>query len=104
MMHYDDLADAVEDYKQEGYEQTFEIKNNHIYCKNVDREYDVDEVKIIKSYRHERMTDPGTDSTVFALEASDGTKGLLVAGYGMYVDQDKAEIIDALMKNQEETE
>ena len=101
---YEDLADAVETFKEKGFTHTFEIENNRIICRDLDVKYYPEDVKIVESYRHERMTDPGTDSTVFAIKSSTGIKGILIAGYGMYVDQEKANLIDRLMKNQEETQ
>src|SRR5690554_2019991 len=101
---YEDLADAVESFKEKGFTHTFEIEGNKLICNDLDLCYYPDDVKIIESYRHERMTDPGTDSTVFALKSSTGVKGILITGYRMYVDQDKAKLIDKLMQTQEKTQ
>lgn len=101
---YEDLADAVEDFKEKGFTHTFEIEGNKIVCKDLDVKYYPGDVKIIESYRHERGTDPGTDATIFAIKSSTGIKGILIAGYGMYVDNEKAQLIDKLMHDQEETQ
>jgi len=44
---------------------------------------------IIDSYRFEGMTDPADESTVFAIEAKDGTKGTLVISYGASTAQNE---------------
>lgn len=98
---YNDLADAVEYYKEHGFTHVFEIEGNKIICKDLNVSYFPNDIKIMESYRHERMTDPGTDETVYALKSSSGIKGILVAAYGMYVEPWKAELIDSLLSHQD---
>ena len=101
---YADLADAVEHFREQGFTHSFEIEKDKIVCKDLGEEYKPGDIKIVESYRHERMTDPGTDETVFAISTSTGTKGILVAAFGMYVEQDKADMIDRLLRSQEKTQ
>lgn len=97
---FEDLADAVESYKERGFIHTFEIEGNNIVCKDLNIKYYPEDVRIVESYRHELMTDPGTDATVFAIQSSTGIKGFLIAGYGIYADPDKAALISKIMRSQ----
>lgn len=96
-MTYEDLADAVEHFKEQGFTHTFRLKDGVIICDEPECIYPPQNLKIIESYRHERMTDPGTDETVFAIESDDGIKGILIAAFGIYVEPEKAEIISKLL-------
>lgn len=94
---FEDLADAVEHYKNLGFTHTFRLENGKITCEEDDCIYLPQNLRIIESYRHERMTDPGTDETVYAIESDSGIKGILIAAFGMYVEPEKAEIISKLL-------
>src|SRR5690554_2910882 len=96
-MRYNDLADAVEHFKELGFTHTFKLKGDKIICEEQDRVYLPENLKIIESYRHEIMTDPGSDETVFAIESDKGIKGILIAAFGMYVEPEKAKIISKLL-------
>lgn len=96
---YKDLADAVESLKEKGFNHTFQLGNNCITCEEVDKEYTVDDLKILESYSFDQGTDPGSESSVYAIESKNGIKGTLITSYGMYVDPDKATLIDRLLKS-----
>ena len=95
---YRDLADAVESLKEKGYIHTFKITDTKIRCEEVEKDFDIDELSISEAYKQNIGTDPGSESTLYALEALDGTKGLLVIGFGMYSNPSKSKIIDQLLK------
>ncbi|XWN37821.1 MAG: hypothetical protein ROO71_02615 [Balneola sp.] len=95
---YKDLADAVESMKEKGFTHTYKIDENAITCEELEREFDIDNLKIVDSYSHDSGTDPGSESTVYSIESNDGVKGTLVLGFGMYSDPTKAKLIDRLLK------
>ncbi|MEX0722490.1 MAG: hypothetical protein WD053_01365 [Gracilimonas sp.] len=97
---YNDLADAVESLKDKGFDHTYELGDNCITCKELDVEYSVDDLKIVETHSFDQGTDPGSESTVYAIESKKGVKGTLIMSYGMYVDRDKAKLIDCLLKDQ----
>ncbi|MEX2478277.1 MAG: hypothetical protein WD357_07560 [Gracilimonas sp.] len=97
---YNDLADAVESLKDKGFDHTYELGDNCITCKELDVEYSVDDLKIVETHSFDQGTDPGSESTVYAIESKKGVKGTLIMSYGMYVDRDKAKLIDRLLKDQ----
>lgn len=97
---YKDLADAVESLKDKGFDHTYELGDNCITCKELDVEYSVDDLKIVETHFFDQGTDPASESTVYAIESDKGVKGTLIMSYGMYVDRDKAKLIDRLLKDQ----
>jgi hypothetical protein len=98
---YNDLADAVESLKDKGFDHTYELGNNCITCKELDVEYSTDDLKIVETHSFNQGTDPGSESTVYAIESNTGVKGTLIMSYGMYVDREKAKLIDILLKDQD---
>ncbi|MBA4746174.1 MAG: phosphoribosylpyrophosphate synthetase [Muricauda sp.] len=78
---FDTLSEAVNTLTQEGYKEDFEAKENFIKALYSKKEYQPDDLKIIDSYRFEGITNPGDQSTVFTIEANDGTKGTMVMSY-----------------------
>jgi hypothetical protein len=50
---------------------------------------------ITQIYRFEGMNDPSDSAVVYALESSQGKKGLLIDAYGVYADEHKV----AFLKN-----
>lgn len=49
--------------------------------------------KIDKSYRFEGMTNPEDEAVLYSISSTDGKKGLLVNGYGIYSDSTLNELI-----------
>lgn len=86
--NFDTLSEAINTLtQQEGYKEDFEADETCIKALYSKREYQPSELKIIDSYRFEGMTNPSDQSTVFAIEANDGTKGTLVMSYGASTGQ-----------------
>ena len=75
--------------QKEGYKEDFEADESSIKALYSKKEYNPDELLIIDSYRFEVMTAPADESTVFAIEAKDGTKGTLVISYGASTAQNE---------------
>lgn len=98
---YKDLAEAVESLKDKGFDHTYELGNNCITCKELDVEYEVNDLRIMETHSFDQGTDPGSESTVYAIESGEGVKGTLIMSYGMYVDRDKAKLIDRLLKSKD---
>lgn len=98
---YNDLADAAESLKEKGYTHTFELDEGCITCKEISGEYSADNLTIIESYSFDQGTDPGSESSIYAIESGNGVKGTLIISYGMYVDPEKAKLIDRLLRDAE---
>lgn len=98
---YRDLADAVESLKEKGFKHTYELGDNFITCKELEAEYSTDDLSIVETHKFDQGTDPGSESTVYAIESDSGVKGTLIISYGKYVDPQKAELIDRLLESHE---
>jgi hypothetical protein len=94
---YNDFADAVESFKEKGFTYTYHLDDNSISCKELEKEFSPLDLTIVESYTHDSGTDPGSESTVYAIESKKGDKGLLIIAYGMYADPSKAKLIDRLL-------
>ncbi|NNE26515.1 MAG: phosphoribosylpyrophosphate synthetase [Saprospiraceae bacterium] len=79
--NYDTLSQAVNALTANGYKEGFKAAENKIIATNSSKEYKPEELKIIKRYRFDGMTNPQDDTMVLALEAKDGLKGTLVMSY-----------------------
>ena len=73
---------------QEGFTENFKPKNAGLEAPSTGKVYIPSDVKIVNFYRFEGESDPADNSILYAIEANDGTKGLLVDAYGgPYVNQ-----------------
>jgi hypothetical protein len=52
------------------------------------KNYDPEDLKIIKTYRFEGESDPSDSSILYLIEASDGLIGYSLDSYGAYSDHD----------------
>ena len=80
MYQYESPVHAIEDLKQRGYTEDFNLKDNCIVCNN--QKFNADEFEIKEVYRFEGDSDPGDEAIVLGIESSNGKKGILVNGYG----------------------
>ena len=95
---YHDMADAVESLKEKGFTHLFELGNTMVNCSHLDRKFNADELRIVESYTFDKGTDPGSESTLYAIESEDGIKGILTISFGIYSDPNKAKLIDRLLQ------
>jgi hypothetical protein len=98
---YKDLADAVESLKEKGFDHTFELGDDHITCKSLNAEYSPDDLSILESHSFDKGTDPGSESTIHAIQSSNGVKGILILSYGVHVDPSKAKLINRILRSAE---
>ncbi|MCX6316759.1 MAG: hypothetical protein NTW29_05685 [Bacteroidetes bacterium] len=94
MHHYDTLSEAINGLKQRGYTMDFNLAENCLICNN-DR-FDVTDFEITEFYRFEGNTDPSDEAIVYAIESTNGLKGVLVSGYGIAAEGMSAEMAKKL--------
>lgn len=85
---FDTISSAVDGLTEAGYKEDFETNGDHILAIYSKKQYQPEDLKILKSYRFEGMTDPADQAVVFAMEANDGTKGTMVISYSSQHNQD----------------
>ncbi|MBX2841575.1 MAG: phosphoribosylpyrophosphate synthetase [Flammeovirgaceae bacterium] len=79
--NFETLSQAVDSLTKAGYIEDFEALDNKIIGNISRKEYSSEELVIVDSYRFEGDTNPDDEAIVFAIEASDRTKGTLVMSY-----------------------
>ena len=83
---YKTMAEAVDGLRQRGFTADFAVNNESGDVTAGDRTFQSHELTIAEHHRFEGMSDPDDSSVVYALEAPDGLKGLLVDAYGAYAN------------------
>jgi hypothetical protein len=99
METFDTLSEAIRDLKARGYHNDFNLHPEWIECsptlKFKPTEFHVDEI-----YRFEGITNPDDSSILFAIQSSNGVKGVLVDAYGAYSESLSPEMVQALKIDQ----
>ncbi|MGH7263649.1 MAG: hypothetical protein ACREMB_02190, partial [Candidatus Rokuibacteriota bacterium] len=87
------LTGALEQLTRRGFTATFEASAGGLQVRQSGRTYRPEDLSIRESYRFEGVSDPDDLSALYAIEASDGTRGTLVDGYGIYADPAMADVL-----------
>lgn len=92
MTSYTTVSEAINDLKSRGYTIDFNLGFNG----GDSMAASADKFEITEVYRFEGETDPDDEAVVYAIESSDGRKGILVNGYGVSADTASDEMIGKL--------
>ena len=79
---YDTVTNAVNILRSTGFNEDFKLHKNNL-CYN-DEKIKINDLKIITVFRYEGNTDPADEASVYGLETSNGLKGILITGDGIY--------------------
>lgn len=96
-MHYGTVTEAIEAYRKQGFTKDFNLKENCLECG--DTKHSAEDFHIVDVYRYEGASDPGDEAAVYAIEAKDGTKGILVTGYGANSEEVPPSILKKLNRD-----
>lgn len=89
------LSQRMNELKEKGYTNDFNLEDDKITDKNKDS-FLPDQFNVDQVYRFEGMTNPADNSILYAITTSNGRKGLLVDGYGITGGQVSKELRDKL--------
>ena len=92
---YKSMIEALEDLKKRGFTANFEFLNNVFRAVDSGKTFQADALTIVEHHRFEGASDPDDMSVVYAIEAADGTRGILVDAFGVYANPD----LGAFLKN-----
>ncbi|SHN45791.1 hypothetical protein [Chitinophaga sp. CF418] len=92
--HYDTVSNAINALKRQGYTVDFNLEGN--YLVNAENKIEVNDFNIVDVYRYEGNTDPSDEAAVYAIESTNGIKGILVTGYGAASDTFTREMLEKL--------
>lgn len=97
MHHYmTPLAKKTNELTQEGFTEQFTLGDQGLKASGTGKIYGVGDIEVLKHYRFEGTSDPGDMSILYVVEAKDGTKGMIVDGYGTYSDTELGEFMNKL--------
>ena len=83
---YKTMTEAVDGLRQRGFTNDFAVAKGGGELIAGDRSFQSDDLTIVEHHRFEGMSDPDYSSVVYALEAPNGVKGVLVDAYGAYAN------------------
>ncbi len=93
------LAELQENAIRHGFSHQFVYESGGLRCDGTGPVYDPADLKIVHSNSVDAGTDPGDDATLYMIEASDGTKGMMIIPSSFHTDPVKAQLIDDLRRN-----
>ncbi len=94
--------DVIDQLEAQGYCRSFKLDNGLLRCSETDKAYRPKDMKICGTYRFEGASDPDDSRVVYALETSDGNKGMVVDAYGIYASPELAQFLDGVYDAREE--
>ncbi|HKY73217.1 MAG TPA: hypothetical protein VJL88_14960 [Nitrospira sp.] len=95
---YNTMAEAVDGLRRRGFTTEFAIHQASGQVTAGDRSFNSDDLTIVEHHRFEGLSDPDDSSVVYALEAPNGLKGVLVDAYGAYANS-KTDVLLKHMKD-----
>jgi len=93
-MTYTTMIDALNDLKRRGFIADFEPKGKTLHVMGSERTFQPEELTIVEHHRFEGPSDPEEMAVVYAIEAQDGTRGVLVDAYGVYANPDLSAFLE----------
>ncbi|WP_442589405.1 hypothetical protein ACSBL2_25620 [Pedobacter sp. AW31-3R] len=93
------LSQILEKLRQKGLDNEIKMTDHgKMQGVGLNKIYNPEDLKIIKTYRFEGDSDPGDNSVLYLLEDKDGNIGYIMDAYGMYSSQGNLGFDDFLKK------
>jgi len=80
--YYPSLSVAIDDLYNLGYTVDYNLHDDGLQSIHHGKIYTADEMKVVKYYRFEGMSNPSDNSILYVIETTDGKKGIMVDSYG----------------------
>jgi hypothetical protein len=80
------LVSCTNNLQKEGYKENFVAVDRGLQAPTTKKVYTPEQVKINNFYRFEGESDPADNSILYAIETTDGMKGMLIDAYGAYAN------------------
>ncbi len=94
---YDTLSEATNDLHKRGFNLDFDQRGEYLECvQDKGICLNPEDFEIVEFHRFEGMSNPSDTSVVYALEAKNGRKGILIDAYGAYADGYSAKMLKKL--------
>jgi len=93
---YTGLAEAIQELKKEGFTANFELLDHSFTDVGNGRVYRPDQLAIVDHWRIEGVSDPDDMAVLYAIESTDGNKGIVVDAFGTYADPELGEFLESV--------
>ena len=90
---YSTVSEAVQGLNARGFTANFEVADDGLRAVDSGKTFTAEQLTIVEHHRFEGASDPDDMSVVYGIEASDGTRGVVVDAYGVYADPRLSEIL-----------
>ncbi|HLP10529.1 MAG TPA: hypothetical protein VK177_01285 [Flavobacteriales bacterium] len=80
------LVSCTNRLQKEGYKENFVARDRGLEAPSTNKVYTPADVKINNFFRFEGESDPADNSILYAIETTDGLKGMLIDAYGAYAN------------------
>jgi hypothetical protein len=84
-----------------GFKMNPVIKDGTLFCSNTEETFLPEEISLVGSFRFEGSSDPEDLSIVYALQADNGARAVLVDAYGPYSDPELSDFITLIRDERE---
>ena len=96
MKTFETLSEAIDDLKNRGYKNDFNLHPDWIECASLTLKLKPEEFHVDEIHRFEGMTNPDDSAVLYAISSSNGVNGLLIDAYGAYSDSLSTMMINKL--------
>lgn len=93
---YSSEAPAIASLARNGFVDEFTVDGSMLRLRGTGRRFRPEDLRIRDHFRFEGISDPDDMSVIYALEAGDGTRGILVDAFGAYADPNITALVDRI--------
>src|SRR5437870_2814629 len=98
---YSTVSEAVQGLNARGFTANFEVADDGLRAVDSGKTFTAQQLTIVEHHRFEGASDPDDMSVVYGIEASDGTRGVVVDAYGVYADPRLSEVLKNVTMREE---
>ena len=91
-----DVPALLDDAAARGFSLNFEAKADALLCRETGTAYGLGDITVVDVLQKDAGTDPGDEATLFLLEASDGTRGVLLIGNPASLSAPERAVLDRM--------
>ncbi|WP_298914661.1 hypothetical protein [uncultured Algimonas sp.] len=91
-----DIPYLLEKAAAKGFAHHFETQAKALYCRETDTAYGLGAIRVEDMWFVDAGTDPGSEATLYLLEAEDGTRGVLLIGNPANLSAPERALLDQL--------
>lgn len=88
------MVKVIKYLNEMGYKMNPTVRDGELVCMQTEEKFAPEQLALVGSFRFEEISDPEDLSIVYAIQANNGARALLVDAYGPYADPDVAEFIN----------